>query len=431
MSGFGYARRPAGVWQPPAPADFYRRRRERRGRHARSTTRGPCPPTLAAVADADNFLRVFHDLRRRAGRAPGPDGLTYADLGRGEAAGVLRDLARAVRDGTYRPGPGRRVSVPKGHGQGRRTLTLRGVCDRVVAAALNGALTPFWEGVFLPGSMGFRPGRGAWRLLAALEATVVGRGLWALAVDDVRRAFDSVRVDDALEDHRRHLRDEGLLGLVAAVLGGHAGRAVGIDQGCPYSPTALNVRLHFAHDLGLSRGPTNPPWLRYADNLAYACRDVTEGRQALDLARHTLGQAGFLLKEEDGPPADLRRGDEAQLLGFTLRHDRGRLACGLGKDAWEGLGQALDEAHGADDPPAAARAVVLGWVSAQGPAFEDLRAIGPGRALDTAAAHGFREITSPGELSERLAASYDRWCGLRREAYQGEGVPWGARSPRA
>jgi hypothetical protein len=80
-----------------------------------------------------------------------------------------------------------------------------------------------------------------------------------------------------------------------------------------------------------------PPWLRYADNLAYACRDVTEGRQDLDLARHTLGQAGFLLKEEDDPPADLRRGDEAQLLGFTLRHDRGRLARGLGNDAWEGL----------------------------------------------------------------------------------------------
>ena len=65
------------------------------------------------------------------------------------------------------PGPGRLVSIPK-PGGGTCTLTIRDLGFRVVAAALNEGLTSYWETVFLPCSMGFRPGRGAWAMLAKL-----------------------------------------------------------------------------------------------------------------------------------------------------------------------------------------------------------------------------------------------------------------------
>jgi hypothetical protein len=45
-----------------------------------------------------------------------------------------------------------------------------------VAAALNKALTPHGESIFLPFSMGFRPGRSVWRLLAELEQAGLREG---------------------------------------------------------------------------------------------------------------------------------------------------------------------------------------------------------------------------------------------------------------
>jgi hypothetical protein len=80
-----------------------------------------------------------------------------------EVAELLRTVSRAVRDGAYRPHPPRLVRIPKLTG-GSRTLTIRSLGDRVMAAALHEALTPLWESVFLPQSMAWRPGRGVWWL---------------------------------------------------------------------------------------------------------------------------------------------------------------------------------------------------------------------------------------------------------------------------
>jgi hypothetical protein len=382
----------------------------------------PPLPSLDAVADPENLIRVFRELSHRAGQAPGPDGLTYADLGRGEAAGLLRGLGQAIRAGTYRPGPGRRVRIPKSGAMGHRVLTVRGILDRVVAAALNERLTPYWEPLFLPGSFGFRPRRGVWHALARLERAMTQQDRWVLATEDIRDAFGSVVLDDVLADHRRHLADPGLLRLLEVVLRGteDGSPKTGIDQGNAYSPTALNVRLHFAHDRGFGPGPLHPPWLRYADNVVYACQSVSEGIQALNHARHLLARAGFSLKGEDGPPRDLRQGHRASLLGFVVSCREGQVAYALGKYAWDGLAQSLVRAHEAEDPSQAARTAVLGWVNAYGPALASLRSATPGRVLTTAASLGFREVTTSQELRERWEASYRRWCALRR-AYGSEG----------
>src|SRR5260370_22399799 len=139
---------------------------------AQPTSAMPTVPSVDTIARTDSLLAIFSDLKRRAGRSPGPDGLRYDDLGRSEAAAVLRGLGQAIRNGTYRPHPSRSVQIPKTNGKGYRELHLRNLCDRVVASALERALAPFWSRVFLPGSMGFRPGRAVWRMLAPLAHTV-------------------------------------------------------------------------------------------------------------------------------------------------------------------------------------------------------------------------------------------------------------------
>jgi RNA-directed DNA polymerase len=246
---------------------YYRHRHRPRQRPRRVTV--PAVPSLRQLASADNLIDTYYSMRSRAGQAPGPDGLSYCDLSPGEVAHILRELSAAVLAGSYRPGPTRQVRIPKPRG-GHRTLSVGNLCDRVVAAALNTALGPLWEAVFLPCSYGFRKDRGVWLLLAELAAAMSREGLWVLALADIRDAFPSVLVDDAVTDHGRYILEPSLLALVGVVLrGGDAERPRGIDQGSAYSPTALNVRLHHALDLGANQGhhPLRH-YFRYADDCA-------------------------------------------------------------------------------------------------------------------------------------------------------------------
>jgi RNA-directed DNA polymerase len=397
---------------PRSAVHYVRERFKRRQRPLRVVVPADgAEPTVAQIADPDNLLRVFHELRARAGQAPGPDGVSYGLLGRREAPAVLRGLSRAVLAGEWRPTEGRKVPIPK-VGGGTRTLTVRGICERVVAAALAGAMTPLLERTFLNMSWGFRPGRGPWGMLADMGRVAAGRGRWALATDDVRKAFDNVNIDDALGDYRRHVTNPALLSLIEVVLRGSEGKAVGIDQGSGFSPLSLNLRLHYAHDLA-SQGH-DPPARRYADNLVYLCADVAEGNRALERAAQLLKKAGLALKGEDGPPKDLRRGETAQMLGFTLSGRGDRLHLGLGVHAWAKLRQGLEEAHQTEDPAGMARKVVTGWISAFGPAFEGMRRDFPRQVLQTAARIGFREIDTPGGLRGRCLAARDNWLTFRK-----------------
>jgi len=410
MSSFTrFVRRPGNSEERPSPGDCYRRRAEKR----RARERSGLAPLLGEIADPDNLIRVFRELKRNAGQAPGEDGVTYADLSASEVASCMRGLSQVVLQGQHRPAPSRPVQIPKANGKGHRTLSLRNVLDRVVASALNRALTPVWENIFLPGSMGFRPRRGPWDVLIRLERTMVEQDRWVLAIDDVRDAFDHVNLAQLMDDHRLHLQDKKLLDLIDVVLrgGSNEDRKEGIEQGNAYSPTCLNVRLHHAHDLGLGRDRANPSWLRYADNLVYLTGDVPEGLRALQRSRALLQPSGFTLKGEDGPPVDLREGREAHLLGFLLSYRDGQLAYGLDEGAWTGLKQNLERAHEFPNPPVHAAQAVRGWLGAYGPAFEGTRREVPEQVLRTAASCGFRELATPEKLWKgwRSSPSADRY----------------------
>ncbi len=353
-------------------------------------------------------------MKRRAGPAPGPDGITYRHLSNREVADCSRQLSRVVLNGSYVPGPNRPVRVPKTKG-GHRTLRLSNLFDRVLASALNRAMEPIWESIFLPMSFGFRRGSGVWHFLATLESVMFRKNRWTLAIDDLRKAFDSLIIADVLRDHETYIRDTELLSLVTVVLQGGDGKKVrGIDQGCPYSPTALNVRLHHAYDLEAEQGHF-PPRFRYADNLVAACRDVAEGQLFLDDSRHLLLRAGLELKGEDGQPANLAIGDTAQVLGFTLSKKNGRLVFNLGNQAWLKLEQNLVEAHQMKSPTVTAKQVVTGWINFAGLAFENVRDDSLKRVLDLAASHGFREIGSLGALRDVWENSWKHWNAFRKE----------------
>jgi hypothetical protein len=97
----------------------------RHEQEARAAARGDRPTRQAFVdrllrRTADNrILRLSYDLLAAdGGQAPGLDGLRYTDLEDHEVWQLVRALSRAIRNGTYRAGPDRRLEIPKASGRG-------------------------------------------------------------------------------------------------------------------------------------------------------------------------------------------------------------------------------------------------------------------------------------------------------------------------
>jgi hypothetical protein len=157
--------------------------------------------------------------------------------------------------------------------------------------------------------------------------------------------------------------------------------------------------LHYHLDVPLTRDVHQAPlWLRYADNIVYAAHSVSEG-----------------LKGKDGV-IDLAGGEEAQVLGFTLRMKNDRLQYNLGLKALGQLTQHLIAAHQGVDPPMAAQQTVLSLIDACGPVFENG---GPEEILRLAASQGFPELPGLDMLRQAWETSRKRWLACREAAFRG------------
>jgi retron-type reverse transcriptase len=109
------------------------------------------------VARSDVLERAWDEVRANRG-AFGADGVTVGDVEAYGVAAFFEDLAAALRSGTYRPAPLRRVHVPKPGQPGKtRPLGIPTVRDRVVMTAAKLVLEPIFEADFLPSSYGFPP----------------------------------------------------------------------------------------------------------------------------------------------------------------------------------------------------------------------------------------------------------------------------------
>jgi len=420
MSGYESRRRSQDTDRSAAEW-FYRNRRRKRGRLAPAEGR----LSLDKIASRDRLYQCFMLLKEEGGQAPGPDNIRYVDLSPKEVGRLAGDYSRLILEGAYRPQGVRPCPIPKPGSEEKRVLEIGSIFDRVVAKALSTALEPYWERVFVDNSWGFRPGRGTWGMLAESEVTMAAEDRWVIAIDDVKRAFDNIRVEDVLDAHRRLFeRDDvvalgpaeqsRILGFIAAVTQGpRPNRQTGISQGNPFSPLAMNAVLHYGHDVLLDNSE-HPPWARYADNVCYLAKGVREGQQALNHARRLLRSRHLELKGEDGV-RDLSVGHRAQLLGFNLRKEGDGLEYEIGNNAYSQLEEHLKEAHEHPDPPAVAKASVRGWIDSLGPTFEE-GGDAVSRALHTAAQYGFREIGSVEELRGLWEASCQRWRKTRRAA---------------
>lgn len=288
-----------------------------------------------------DLLAHAYALTKANGGAPGPDGVTFEQI---EADGrdvLLEELREELKTNTYRPGPVRRVYIPKLNG-GERPLGIPNIRDRVVQTAVKLLLEPLFEADFEPDSYGFRPRRAAHDALDAIREALEQGMCWVIDAD-VTAYFDTIPHDRLMKTVAARLVDGAMLALVKRFLeapiiddrdGGRPRRPQqGTPQGGVISPLLANVYLHLLDRnfrLHVQRGDLQGRLVRYADDFVLLAPHRPD--RALAWLHHLMTRLGLTLHPEKTRVLDAREHDFA-FLGHTHRWRFNRLYLDIGPKA--------------------------------------------------------------------------------------------------
>jgi len=248
---------------------------------ASSELRATTALLMEGVADIDNLRQAYRKVRANRG-APGPDGMTVAELGQWLAVHV-EALRRELLEGRYVPQPVRGAAIPKAGG-GERMLGIPNVLDRLVQQALLQKLEPIFDPVFSASSFGFRPGRSAHDALRQGQRHVEEDRVFVVDLD-LEKFFDRVNHDVLMSRVARRVDDKRVLRLIRHFLtaglmsnGVCVRREEGTPQGGPLSPLLANVLLD---DMDKELERRGHRFCRYADDLNIYVSSMKAGERVM------------------------------------------------------------------------------------------------------------------------------------------------------
>src|SRR5688572_26617122 len=159
-----------------------------------------------------DILAHAYALCRANGGASGVDGVTFEQI---ESSGLgqwLSGLGKELHDKSYKPGPVRRVMIPK-PGGGERPLGIPTIRDRVAQTAAVLVLEPIFEADFVDEAYGYRPRRGALDAVKAVHQSLKA-GYTDVVDADLSKYFDTIPHRELMRPVARRVADKHVLRLI-------------------------------------------------------------------------------------------------------------------------------------------------------------------------------------------------------------------------
>ena len=253
----------------------------------------------------------------------------------------LRDLSRALREGTFDPGEYRSVKIPKIGKSGTRTIEVPDEYTRIVARSVSNTLLPIVDLSFKGWSFWSRPRISLQHAMAVL-GELTSHGYCYLVTADIADAFGVLPRKRAFEAVSRVINGSKILGLVELL--SDRSRKRGVPQGLSTSPLIMNTYLDQHLDTWWRKEHKKTKLLRYADDILIACKTLEEAKLAYDALLKRMKDISMPIKQDPMYPVfhPTTRNQAVRWLGLTVWLKGRELQVDAGDQSWEKLEVSLE-----------------------------------------------------------------------------------------